>query len=142
MLATLLLCVPCVAPPTPAGLEGPWVVVDDGGQNPVRPGGHAKGTRWEFAEGGSLEFSDDRKDGIGRFYRLGKSGAVKTIEVTVTPKRVQDGQPLFIEYGVYSIDGDRLRIYTAPRWVYEPKAFPKAGGPEQYRVLTLKRVKP
>jgi hypothetical protein len=138
---------PKPSPPSAAdsGLKamvGVWVIVDDGGENPVRPEGHAKGTRWTFGDGGSLEFSDDRKDGVGRYYRLGKSGAVKTIELTVTPKRVWDGQALFVQHGVYAIDGDRLRIYLAPRWLEKPEAFPKPGGEAQYRVLVLKRVKP
>lgn len=139
MLANFL-CLLLVAPPAPAGLDGSWVVVDDGGENPVRPSGHVKGTRWTF-DNGSLEFSTDREDGPGRFYDLGVKGGVKTIELTLTPKRVWSGTPLIGERGVYAIDGDRLRIYLAPLWLEKPKVFPKPGGEAQCRVLVLERAK-
>jgi hypothetical protein len=117
------------------------VVVDDGGVNPVRPAGHAKGSRWSFDEE-SNQFVDHPKGSTDNYYRPGKAGGVKTIEIDSYPKRQSNGPPVCVQHGVYSIDGDRLRIYLAPPWLEKPKAFPKPGGEAQYRVLVLERDKP
>jgi hypothetical protein len=135
-LASALLAVSPAAGPAKDKLHGTWVVTDDGGENPVRPGGHARGTRWVF-DNGALTFSDDPKDGEGRFYKADG----KTIEVTITPRKAGFGPALINQYGLHEVDGDRLKIYFASPGREQPKAFPKEGGPEQFRVLTLERVK-
>jgi hypothetical protein len=139
MLATFL-CVLLAAPPVAAGLDGSWVVADDGGENPVRPSGHAKGSRWSFDDESS-KFVDDPKGGTDNYYRLSMAGGVKTIAIDSYPKGMWNGGPIYVQRGVYAITGDRLRIYLAPPGEEQPKAFPKAGGPAQYRVLVLERVK-
>lgn len=116
------------------GITGSWAVVDDGGENPVRPDGHAKGARWTFDDGGSLVIGDSKE---GRHYRLNEG----TITVSITPAPAWIGPAAIIQYGLYEVDGDRLRVFLASPGAGQPKAFPKEGGPEQYRVLTLERVR-
>ena len=135
-LTCALLAVSPAADPAKDKLQGTWVVTDDGGENPVRPGGHARGTEWVF-DNGALTFSDDPKDGPGRSYKADGN----TIEVTITPQKAGFGPAGFVQYGLYEVDGDKLKFYLAPLGKDAPKAFPKEGGAEQYRVLTLEKVK-
>jgi uncharacterized protein (TIGR03067 family) len=129
---------------SPDELRGVWVVTDDGGANPVRPDGHAKGTRWVF-EAGRLTVGDEAKqpepDRVVRTYTTDTSKNPRTIDVHLGPP-ARIGPAAYVQHGIYELDGDRLKLFLAMLNRDRPTAFPPPGGAEQYRVLTLTRQTP
>jgi uncharacterized protein (TIGR03067 family) len=127
-------------------LDGAWVVIDDGGENPVRPTGHARGSRW-IIEQGSITFGHELKlaemDRIGRYFRVDPTKDPKTIEIFIFAKRAGSGPPAGVQHGIYDLKGDRLKLYIDGLGKDKmPLVFPAEGGTAQYRVLTLERERP
>jgi uncharacterized protein (TIGR03067 family) len=142
---------PADAPESPSQkearrLEGAWVVIDDGGENPVRPAGHARGSRW-IIERETITFGHElkleEKDRIGRYFRVDSTKDPKTIEIHIFAKRAGSGPPAGVQHGVYELKGDRLKLYIDGLGKNKtPLVFPAEGGTAQHRVLTLERERP
>jgi RNA polymerase sigma factor (sigma-70 family) len=127
-------------------LNGTWVVTDDGGENPVRPTGHERGSRW-IIDQGSITFGHELEqkeaDRVGRYFRVDPTKDPKTIVISITPKRAWIGSPVFVEYGIYALDGDRLKLYIDGLGKDKlPTAFPPKSITAQYRTLVLERQRP
>ncbi|HEV3436464.1 MAG TPA: sigma-70 family RNA polymerase sigma factor [Gemmata sp.] len=123
-------------------LDGTWVVTDDGGENPVRPDGHKRGTGWIIERGSIIfdyELKQDAEQRLGRYFRVDPTKDPKTIEITIFPSRAGGtaiGPP---QRGIYVLEGDRLKLYIDGLGKEQPATFPPAGGSAQYRTLILER---
>jgi RNA polymerase sigma factor (sigma-70 family) len=127
-------------------LDGTWTVIDRGSVLPVLPGEHTGAeARW-IIEQGSITYGYELKqaetDRLGRYFRVDGTKKPKTIEIMITPKRVWDGQPLLIQYGVYELAGDRLKIYIDESGQEHPTDFPRADDVTRSRTLILERERP
>jgi uncharacterized protein (TIGR03067 family) len=60
-------------------------------------------------------------------------------EIDITLMAQPEGQPLAILSGIYSLQGDQLKVYLAAPGKERPAAFPKEAGLTP--VLILKRQK-
>jgi RNA polymerase sigma factor (sigma-70 family) len=128
-------------------LAGTWVVVEGGGRYAeLLPTEQKRGARW-IIENGSIiyghELEKGPKDRLGRYFNVDATKDPKRIEITYTPEAVWDGQAIFIEFGVYAVEGNRLTIYMGGTDRNKaPTAFPPPGSPDWDQVLTLERELP
>ena len=107
-------------------LQGTWTVVN---QNSLR-----KGEKWVITGGRIQEGKGDKLD---RFYNLKPRKMPKEIDITLMAQ--PDGRPLAVLSGIYSLQGDQLKVYLGASGKERPAAFPKEAGLTP--VLILKRQK-
>ncbi len=97
-------------------------------------------TKWTFQHG-RLERSWEKKapkpeDQVNTWYKLDPKQNPKTIDLT--DQVGTDGPLLFVSKGIYSLEGDELRICLPLRGEERPKSFSKDPG----RTLVLRREPP
>ncbi len=97
-------------------------------------------TKWTFQHG-RLERSWEKKapkpeDQVNTWYKLDPKQNPKTIDLT--DQMGTDGPLLFVSKGIYSLEGDELRICLPLRGEERPKSFSKDPG----RTLVLRREPP
>jgi RNA polymerase sigma factor (sigma-70 family) len=111
-------------------IDGNWIIVNDDGNR--------KGEFWVFDKDRML--MDAKSTGLrARQYshRLDASKTPKHIDITVTNV---SGPSIGTIKGIYSLDGDELRLCLAPMNKDRPAAFPDKPGPGE--VLILHRTPP
>jgi RNA polymerase sigma factor (sigma-70 family) len=110
-------------------LQGTWIITNDDG--------FRKGEKW-IIEGERIR--EGEGDKLGRYFRLYPREMPKRIEITIMPQPVSDGLPIAIFKGIYSLAGDKLKLYLADLGKEWPAAFPDRPGLGQ--MLLLEREGP
>jgi RNA polymerase sigma factor (sigma-70 family) len=108
-------------------MEGTWTIVNDDG--------FRKGEKWVIKDGRILE---GEKDSLFRFYQVRPDRSPREIDITVMAQ--PDGQPLQVIEGIYSLQGDELKLCLPTTGKQRPAAFPQKPGPGE--VIVLERHKP
>lgn len=121
-------------------LQGTWIVVNEDslqkGEKWTIAGGRIQnGEKWTIT-GGRIQ--EGELDKLYQFYKLEPRRMPKGIEITIMAQ--EDGTPLAILRGIYSLKGDQLKIYLAGPGEEPPAAFPQKPGLTP--VLIMKRQKP
>jgi uncharacterized protein (TIGR03067 family) len=107
--------------------QGTWTVVNEGSLR--------QGEKWGIAGGRIQEGEGDK---LFRSYNLDPRKMPKEIDTTVMAS--EDGPPLVIYSGIYSLEGDHVKVYLVAPGKERPAAFPQEPGLTP--VLILKRQKP
>lgn len=106
-------------------MAGKWVV--------QKPDLFGKRPTWQIEDGGQLREGDD--DQMLRFLTLRPDKTPREIDLTLMAQ--PDGHAIAIYHGIYTLQGDELRIYYAPLGEKRPMAMPK----NAKEILVLKRQK-
>ena len=109
-------------------LKGTWTIVSEDG--------FRKGEKWVIVGG---RIREGERDPVHRFYRLDLRKMPKEIDITIMAQP-DGGEPLEVLEGIYSLEGDELKLCLASPGKERPASFPQKPGPGQ--VLLLKRQEP